>query len=68
MTRDQALAAVQARFPRIRAGHWNVNGTGDDGCVTHRYTGRVATTVEVFVTESGGLEDVDGNPYEGGIP
>ena len=62
MDAEQATSAVKERYPRIKAGRWSAERNGPDWEVRHRYAGRRAPTVEVYVCPDGSMEDVDGNP------
>ena len=61
MEREEAVSMVRARYPGIKAGYWQAERNGPDWEVTHRYAGRRALTVEVYVCPDGSMEDVDGN-------
>lgn len=61
MDAEQAISAVKSRHPHIKAGRWSAGQNGADWQVLHRYAGRRAPTVEVYVCPDGSMEDVDGN-------
>ena len=61
MEQEEAFSMVRARYPGIKAGYWQATRNDADWEVTHRYAGRRALTVEVYVCPDGSMEDVDGN-------